>query len=142
MLFSFRQTDEFPTLVFDGVDIKFVPNHKHLGLIFSDHKKWNAHIESILDRASRMIGIMRKLKYYKYVFSRCALNQTYISFIRPVLEYASIVWDGCTVEQRNSLEKLQNEIARIVTGLTKSVSSDRLYNECGCQPLYIRRTRN
>ena len=136
MLFSFRQTDEFPTLVFDGVDIKFVPNHIHLGLIFSDNMKWNAHIESILDRASRMIGIMRKLKY---VFSRRALNQTYISFIRPVLEYASIVWDGCTVEQRNSLEKLQNEVARIVTGLTKSVSLDRLYNECGWQPLYIRR---
>ena len=86
MLFSYRQTDEFPTLVFDGVDIKFVPNHKHLGLIFSDNMKWNAHIESILDRASRMIGIMRKLKY---VFSKRALNQTYISFIRPVLEYAS-----------------------------------------------------
>ena len=136
ILFSYRLTDEFPTLVFDGVDIKFVPNHKHLGLIFSDNMKWNAHIESILDRASRMIGIMRKLKY---VFSMHAFNQTYISFIRPVLEYASIVWDGCTVEQRNSLEKLQNEIARIVTALTKSVSLDHLYNECGWQPLYIRR---
>ena len=98
--------------------------------------KWNAHIESILDRASRIIGIVRKLKY---VFSRRALNQTYISFIRPALEYASIVWDGCTVEQRNSLEKVQNEIARTVTGLTKFVSLDRLYNECGWQPLYIRR---
>ena len=112
----------------------FVPNHKHLGLIFSDNMKWNAHIESILDRASRMIGIMKKLKY---VFLRRALNQTYIFFIRSVLEYASIVWDECTVEQRNSLEKLQNEIARIVTGLTKSVSLNRLYNEFGWQPLYI-----
>ncbi|MEW8548105.1 MAG: reverse transcriptase family protein, partial [Candidatus Thiodiazotropha sp.] len=136
MLFSFRQFEDFPTLLFDGVDIKFVSNHKHLGLIFSDNMKWNVHIESILDRASRMIGVMRKLKY---VFSRRSLNQTYISFIRPVLEYASIVWDGCTVAQRDSLEKLQNEIARIVTGLTKSVSLDRLYNECGWQPLYLRR---
>ena len=71
MLFSFRQTDEFTTLVFDWADIKFVLYHKHLGLIFSDNMKWNAHIESILDRASRMIGITRKLKY---VFSRRALN--------------------------------------------------------------------
>ena len=140
MLFSFRQTDEFPTLVFDGVEIKFVPNHKHLGLIFCDNMKWNAHIESILDRASRMIGIMGKLKY---VFSRPALNQTYISFIRPVLEYASIVWDGCTDEQRNSLEKLQNEIARIVTGLIKSVSLDRLYNEAaGNRFIFVVNTRN
>ena len=77
MLFSFRQTDEFPTLVFDGVDIKFVPNHKHLDLIFSDNMQWNAHIESILDRASRMIGIMRKLKY---VFSDVLLiKHTFLS---------------------------------------------------------------
>ena len=65
--------------------------------------------------------------------------EQYNNIIRPVLESASIVWDGRTVEQRNSLEKLQTEIARIVTGLTKSVSLDRLYNECGWLPLYIRR---
>ena len=78
--------------------------------------KWKCHIDSILTSASRMIGIMRKLKY---VFSRRSLNQIYVSYVRPVLEYLCIVWDGCTVEQQNSLEKLQNEAARIVTGLTK-----------------------
>ena len=31
----------------------------------------------------------------------------------------------------NSLQKLQNEAARIVTGLTRSVSLDNLYRECG-----------
>ena len=80
---------------------------------------------------------MRKLKY---VFSRRALNQTYISFVRPVLEYSSVVWDGCTVEQQTSLEKLQNEAAKIVSGLTKSVSLNRLYQECGWQTLQDRRT--
>ena len=62
-----------------------------------------------------MIGIMRKPKF---VFSRRALNQIYITYVRPILEYSSVVWDGCTIEQRNSLEKLQNEAARIVNGLT------------------------
>ena len=126
MFFSYRQIEELPTLLFDAVDIKFASYHKHLWLIFSENTKWNVHIASILDRASRMIGVMRKPKY---VSSKRALSQTYISFIKPVLEYASIVWDGCTVEQHNSLEKLRNEIARIVTGLTKSVSLNRLYNE-------------
>ena len=66
-----------------------------------------------------MIGIMRKLKI---VFSRRALNQICNTYVRPILEYSSVVWDGCIIEQRNSLEKLQNEAARIVTGLTKPVS--------------------
>ena len=124
MLFSYLQGLINPTLIFDGVNIKFVSQHKHLGLTLSENMKWKAHIDSVLTSASRMIGIMRKLKY---VFSRCALNQTYISFVRPVLEYSSVVWDGCTVEQQTSLEKLQNEAARIVTSLTKSVSLNRLY---------------
>ena len=98
--------------------------------------KWKCHIDSILTSASRMIGIMRKLKY---VFSRRSLNQIYISYVRPVLEYSCVVWDGCTAEQQNSLERLQNEAARIVTGLTKSVTLNRLYQECGWQTLQERR---
>ena len=31
----------------------------------------------------------------------------------------------------SSLQKLHNEAARIVTGLTRSVSLDNLYRECG-----------
>ena len=99
--------------------------------------KWKSHIDSILTSASLMIGIMRKLKYE---FSRRALNRIYTSYVRPVLEYSSVVWDGCEFEQRNSLEKLQNEAARIVTGLTKSVSLNRLYREYGWQTLQERRT--
>ena len=98
--------------------------------------KWNKHIESILSSASRIIGIMRKLKFD---FSRRALNQIYISYVRPLLEYSSIVWDGCTIEQSSSLEKNQNEASRIVTGLTESVSLERLYKECGWETLKSRR---
>ena len=59
---------------------------------------------------------MRKLKY---TFSRNALNQIYLYHLLPKLEYASLVWDGCT--QQDTLQKIQNQVARIVTGLTRSV---------------------
>ena len=39
---------------------------------------------TILKSASKVIGIMRKLEY---AFSRIALNQIYISYVRPLLEY-------------------------------------------------------
>ena len=38
-----------------------------------------------------------------------------------------------------TLEKLQNEAARIVTGLTRSVSLTNLYSECCWIPLKTRR---
>ena len=63
MLFRYHQDQEYPILLFENVTVKFVSEHKHLGLTFSENMKWKCHIDSILTSASRMIGIMRKLKY-------------------------------------------------------------------------------
>ena len=41
----------------------------------------------------------------------------YLTFIRPLLEYAGEVWDNCTLADSERLEKNQLEAARIVTGL-------------------------
>ena len=55
------------------------------------------------------------------------------------MEYSSTVWDGCTAYEKESLEKIQNEAARIVTGLTRSVSLENLYSEIGWLSLSDRR---
>ena len=73
------------------------------------------------------MGIMRKLKYS---ISRYALNQMYISYMLPVIEYASIVWDGYSEQDSQTLPKIHNEAARLVTGLTRYVSLENLYIEC------------
>ena len=79
---------------------------------------------------------MHKLKYS---ISRKALNQMYMSFMLPVIEYASIVWDGCSEQDSQTLQKIQNEAAWLVTGLTRSVSFENLYKQCGRATLLQRR---
>ena len=86
--------------------------------------------------AAKIIGIMRKLKYN---LRRMALNQLYFSYVLPVLEYSSLVWDGCSQHDYSTLENLQHEAAKIVTGFTRSVSLENLYRECGWIPLSERR---
>ena len=136
MLFTLRLVDSLPNIIFDGTPIKFVTEHKHLGLTFSSNGQWHCHIENIIKSASEVIGVMRKLKF---TFSHVALNQIYLSYLLPIIEYSCVVRDGCTVQDINSLQKLQNEAARIVTGLTRSVSLDNLYRECGWVSLVERR---
>jgi hypothetical protein len=51
-----------------------------------------------------------------------ALSNMYLTFIRPVLEYACEVWHGCYERDIEKLEKIQLEATRIVTGLTKFAS--------------------
>ena len=44
-------------------------------------------------------------------------------------------WDCCSISCLDSIEKLQNEAARIATGLPRSVSLENLYKECGWETL-------
>ena len=82
---------------------------------------------------------MLKIRKFLFVFVKLALNQIFLSYILPILEYSCIVWDSCSVQDMNALQKIQNEAARIVTGLTTSVSFENLYRECGWVSLEERR---
>ena len=135
-LFTLKHVYSFPHLVFENTQIKFVENHKHLVLTLSNTGKWNCHIDNIAKASSKILGIMSQLKY---TLSRAALNQIYFSYVLPVLEYSSVVWDGCSDYNTNTLEKLQHEAARIVNGLTRSVSIEKLFMECGWTTLINRR---
>lgn len=82
---------------------------------------------------------MRKLKFK---LDRRSLQTIYFSFIRPLLEYADVVWDNCTQYEVNDLEKIQNEAARIVSGATKLVSINSLLLETGWETLSSRRRKH
>ena len=88
IFFSLKKVDELPKLIFQNTNVTFVENHKHLGITFSQNGQWNAHIDTVLKSSSKVLGIMRKLKF---TLNRKSLNQIYLSYVAPLLEYASIV---------------------------------------------------
>ena len=102
--------------------------HKHLAVYFSSNAKWDTQIDFIINLCAKMIGILRKLKMK---ISRRWLNQMFLSFVKPILEYADLVWDSCSNDNANRKAKIQLEAARIITGLTRSTHLDSLYNEIG-----------
>ena len=53
----------------------------------------------------------------------------YKTFVRPILEYEDVIWDNCTQYEKQELDKIQTEAARIATGTTKLVSLTALYKE-------------
>ena len=127
-----------PPLYMLNEQIKEVHNHKHLGIYLSNDGTWHTHINYIKEKAWNRINIMRKLKFQ---LDRKSLEITYTSFIRPILEYGNEIWDNCTQYEKDSLEKIQTEAARIATGTTKLVSLENLYSEIGWETLDIRRKK-
>ena len=136
VIFSSRKDHGEPELYFENSRINIVDQHEYLGITLRSSGLWNDHINNTLNAASKIIYIMRRLQF---TLTRATLNQIYLSYVRPILEYSSIVWAGCSVSCSDSIDKLQNEAARIVTGLTRSVSLESLYRECGWETLSARR---
>lgn len=128
-----------PPLIMNNVSINEVSSHKHLGIFLSNDGTWHEHINYITSKAWIRLNIMRKLKF---ILDRKSLEIIYISFIRPILEYADVVWDNCTQYEINALEKIQIEAARIATGTTKLVSLNKLYQETGWETLEERRSKH
>ena len=113
-----------------------VASHKHLGVIFSNDLKWSSHVNSLVQSVSRIGDVMQKLKYR---LDRETLQTIYFSLVRPKLEYACVVWDDCSAEQKNLLENTQLLFARIVTGAKRGTSHELLYHESSWATLADRR---
>ena len=104
-----------PSLYMNGVQVSPSSDlKKHLGLLLSGNGTWQSHIEYMKAKAWKRINIMRTLKFE---LDRKALETIYLSFIRPILEYADIVWDNCSMHEKKDLNIIQYEAARIVTKL-------------------------
>lgn len=67
------------------------------------------------------------MRLLEFKLQRKALNQIY--YLRPILEYPSVVWESYATYEKDYLEKIQYDAARLVSGLTRSVSLNRLTRE-------------
>jgi hypothetical protein len=119
-------------ITFQDKLVEFVTCHKHLGNTFDSNGTFHTHIVNIIKSASQRLCALRKLKY---VLNRHYLARIYLIFIRPMLEYACELWDGCCQQDCDNLEKLQLEAARILTGLPLFASRESIYSETGWELL-------
>ena len=114
-------------------------HHTHLGLTLSSDGTWDEHVRRIHEKAAARINLLRMLKYD---IDRKSLLRFYISYIRPTLEYADIVWDNISKQNAELLENIQLDACRIITGLRRGTDHDILYNELGLTPLSSRREQH
>ena len=138
MLISNKTPRDHPQLFLDNQQITEVKNHKHLGVHLSHNLSWTIHAEETAKKANKCLGILRPLKFK---LDRASLETLYKSFIRPILEYADIIWDAPDAHRHglDILEKVQTEAARLVTGATARCSTENLYTEAGWEKLSLRR---
>ena len=131
------QQVDLPILL-NGSCIPQVSSHRHLGVTINDTLTWSDHVQAVISKAARRIGLLRR---YRKRLPPLSIRHVYCSSIRPVLEYASIVWSGLSTIAARNLESLQRKAARLITGILPSsdISHDILLARAGLPTLSSRR---
>ena len=97
-------------------------------MYLSQRCDWHNHIDIIKVKAWSRMNLLRMLKL---IIDWKSLETIYFTYIRSLLEYADIIWDNCSQQECNEIEKIKLEFGRIVTGSTKLVEISKLYIELG-----------
>ena len=117
-----------PSIYFNNKSVKQVPSQKHLGLILDSKLNFQEHLQNILNKVNKTIGLLRKLQN---ILPREPLLTIYKSFVRPHLDYGDVIYD----QHYNNffhqkLESLQYNAALAITDAIRDPSKENLYQEC------------
>ena len=97
----------------EGTVLKNVENIKYLWVTVTNDLRWNKHVSNVCTKANQTLGFLRR---NLYACPQGIKEAAYKGLVRPVLEYSGSVWDPSGVGLQNELEKVQNRVARFVTG--------------------------
>ena len=95
--------------------IRQVTTHKNMGLTLDCHLSWSGHVSAIVTKASRKIGLLRRLRRR---LPPLVVQSIYVTCIRPALEYASVAWCGVGTSDAARLEQTQRAAARLIANVS------------------------
>ena len=95
-----------------GQTLKSVNNTKYLGCLITSDLRWTNHINSInVTKPTKTLGFLhRNLN----IESTATKQNAYNSLVRPIVEYASTVWDPYMQKDIHTLEMVQCRGARYI----------------------------
>ena len=97
----------------NGSKVKDSDFVEYLGLTFDKDFSWNRQVNAVVKKLNYKATILRDISKYCPVSLRLTY---YKAFIQPTLDYGISVW-GCTSnENLAKVQRVQNRIARIITG--------------------------
>ena len=139
MIFTKKlQKVNYKALYLGEQKIDKVSNHKQLGITFADDLSWDNHINQICTKASTKIDAIKRLP--SNISPLTKLN-IYTTFIRPLLEYGSVLYDSCTDILSDKLEHVQRQALLAITRAYKHTPQSNLLSELGLESLQERRRR-
>ena len=107
-----KRTKQTTRLFIDQVRVKEVKCIRYLGVFIDSHLTWKSHIQHVVMKIKRSIGILCKIRHFVPL---SILKQLYYTLIYPHLTYAVITWGNTYPSTLTPLITLQKKALRIMT---------------------------
>jgi hypothetical protein len=126
--------DEVTYKIDDDV-IPNLPEYRDLGIFVDSKLSFKTHISNIVNSASKVANaIFRSFSCRDQKF----LVQMFKTYVRPKLEFATVIWNPLDVTNITLIEKVQRTFTRRIPGLSECSYLDRC-EILDLQPLILRR---
>ena len=126
--------------VLNDTPLELVTSAKYLGVTIQDDLKWNSHVTNITKKANNTLAFLRRNIRIK---STDLKTNAYKALVRPLVEYASSVWDPHTNNLINNIEMVQRRAARYTLGKYRYTDSvDAMLEELKWPSLQQRRQQS
>ena len=134
-LFTMSPKAQAGKLTLEDTELMVVDEQTYLGVTYDKQLTWRQHIKRAESKARRKLNIMRKLAGTTWGASGKILKQVYQSTVRPHLEYGASAWMTAAQTHQHTLEKVQNQALRIMTGSMRSTPIVKMEQTAGLPPL-------
>ena len=110
-------------LVLNGAKIDQVSDHRLLGITIDNKLRWDSHINNMCKTVSRRVFLLSKLRY---IVDSDTRKLFFNAHIKPHIDYASVVWDGCSDVLKKILNSLHRRAVKLILPDTTLTTDQKL----------------
>ena len=138
-LFTLSPKQKAGTIKFGDTPLRQDEEATYLGVTFDKRQTWKTHISKAEAKARRKLALLRKLAGTSWGANERILKSIYQGTIRPHLEYGSTAWSTSAKTNLQTLDRVQNQALRLITGAMRSTPISEMEKLTEIQPLGQRR---
>ena len=112
-----------PQYTINNVPLSCSTDVRDLGIIIDENLTYTSHINSITSKAAQRAGIVFRCFYCK---DPHFLRKIYITYIRPLLEYNSVIWNPTLIKHIDAIEQIQRSFTKRIPTLSTMSYLQRL----------------
>ena len=104
-------------------ELEHVFDQNNLGVTIDSDLKFDVHIAKKIQKSNTMLGLIKRS--FTYMDSNL-FKTLYTSYVRPRLEYGSIIWSPFLMKNIKAIENIQRRATKLVATLKHLPYEDRL----------------